>query len=259
MSKKKGLVNSEATAFRVLRAIGYVFFLMATIYSIVLIVLHTRTSTINDYLMLTQLSGESIGDLAETAYYARMMHLSHYFSSVNSYAELQGNISVSVNSLQNSQFSIEKLYLNYGGDFERVSEWSISTNGVVSSVQATIDANIFDLVTAASSFNQDPQSTLSFPLVLLKGSLNVTTQLQQLFSIRYSSLFESIPKKQDYDNNFASLFNKFINSQINYGLLELGLAVGLLVLFLGVIVALSLSLLKTIDQTMLLFGFMSRH
>ena len=121
MSKKKGLVNSEATAFKALRAIGYLFFLMATIYSIILIVLHTRTTIINDYLTLTQLSGESLGDLAETAYYARMMHLSHYFPAVNSYAELQGNISVSVNSLQNSQFSIEKLYLNYGSDFEWVS------------------------------------------------------------------------------------------------------------------------------------------
>lgn len=121
MSKKKGLVNSEAPAFKILRAIGYVFFLMTTIYSIVLIALHTRTSTINDYLMMTQLSGESIGDLAETAYYARIMHLSHYFPSINNYAELQGNISASVNSLQNSQFSIEKLYLNYGSDFELVS------------------------------------------------------------------------------------------------------------------------------------------
>lgn len=121
MSKKKGLVNSEATAFKALRAIGYVFFLMAAVYSIILIVLHTRTSAINDYLTLTQLSGESLGDLAETAYYSRMMHLSRYFPALNNYAELQGNVSVSVNSLQNSQFSIEKLYLNYGTDYLWVS------------------------------------------------------------------------------------------------------------------------------------------
>jgi hypothetical protein len=106
MSKKKGLVDNETTAFRVLRSCGYIFFFLFMVYSIILIILHTQTGTISDYLTLTQLSGETIGDLTETAYNARMMHLSHYYPSIGSYPQFQANISISVNSLQNGQFTI---------------------------------------------------------------------------------------------------------------------------------------------------------
>jgi hypothetical protein len=125
-------------------------------------------------------------------------------------------------------------------------------------VQTTIDANIFDLVTAASSFNQATQNSLAFQLLLTNNTRNITQPLQQLFQIRQSGLFESIPKKQVYGAYFSTLFNNFITSQLNYGLLELGIGLGLVALFVGVILPLSLSLLTTIDQTIMLFGFMSR-
>lgn len=106
MSKKKKLVDNETTAFRVLKICGYIFFFLAFIYSVILIVLHTRISAINDYLTLTQLSGETVGDLCETSFYARMMQLSYYYPTIGNYSQFQNNISISVNSLQSGQFSI---------------------------------------------------------------------------------------------------------------------------------------------------------
>jgi hypothetical protein len=72
---------------------------------------------------------------------------------------------------------------------------------------------MFDLVTAASTYNQFQQSNLNFPIILTASSTSVISQeLQQLFFIRYSGLFEAIPKKQienDYFNNFfIDLMNK---------------------------------------------------
>lgn len=259
MSKKKGLVDNHPPAFKALTACGYLFFLLALAYSVLLIVLHTQVAPISDYLALTQLSGETVGDLCETVYYARLMHLSFLYPAVGVFTQLQNNISISVNSLQSGQFSIEKIYLNYGSGFETVNEWSISNNGKVTATTTTIDADIFNLVTAASSFNQLPQNTLNFPLVLLDGAKSVTTALQQLFEIRYSGLFESIPKKQDYGEHFHSLFNAYIDSRIKYAMVEMGCAMAFLVVFMGVVLPLSLSLLTTIDQTILLFGLMSRQ
>jgi hypothetical protein len=63
MSKKKGLVDNQPPAYKALRACGYIFFLLVLGYSVVLIVLHTQVGAINDYLSLTQLSGETVGDL----------------------------------------------------------------------------------------------------------------------------------------------------------------------------------------------------
>lgn len=63
MSKKKGLVDNQPPAFKALRACGYIFFLLVLGYSVVLLVLHTQVGALNDYLSLTQLSGETVGDL----------------------------------------------------------------------------------------------------------------------------------------------------------------------------------------------------
>lgn len=207
MSKKNALVGNEPTALRLLRICGYLFFLGAAALSVAYIVLHTQTSKLNDYLSISTLSGETIGDLCEINYYARLMQLGQQFPSLLSeYSGYQGNITVAVSSLQNGQFDIEKIYLGYGDySVAPTNVWVVNQNGQFTLSTSTLDSNVFDYVTAASSYNQAQQSALNFPLNL-RSPTNVTQPYMDLFKIRFTGLFETIPSKLFYQNHYSSIF-----------------------------------------------------
>jgi hypothetical protein len=259
MSKKNTIVGTEPTSFKFLRYCGYVYFVMVAALSVLYIVLHTQTGTINDYLSLSVLSGETIGDICEIDYNARLMHLSHYYPAVlNEYTAYQNNISVSVTSLQNGQFNINKIYLNYGSYQNAYTlKWIINPNGAISSTSSIIDANVLDFVTSSSSFNQAAQAALAFSLVL-KQTTNITQPFMDFFKIRQTGLYETLASKQTFQTYYFQVFSNLFTQQQAYANLELGLALGLLALILAVIVPLSLSVLNSIDQTILLFGYMNR-
>jgi len=216
MSKKHSLVGNEPSSYKLLKLCGYLYFVLVTALSIVYIFLHTQSSSINDYLNLSILSGETIGDICEIDYNARLMHLSHYYPSVlNEYLAYQNNISVSVISLQNGQFNIEKIYLNYG-NYQNTNtlEWIINQNGQITSTSSIIDANVFDFVTASSSFNQAAQSALSFNLIL-RQTTNITQPFMDFFKIRYTGLFETIASKNTFQSYYFQVFsNLFAQQQI---------------------------------------------
>ena len=86
MSKKNTLVSNEPPSFKALQILGYIYFLIAIGYSIFLIVSHTRTTVIDDFLQLIRLSGETSGDLCEIAFYSRIMHLSNLYPSFGKFS-----------------------------------------------------------------------------------------------------------------------------------------------------------------------------
>jgi hypothetical protein len=86
MSKKNNLVSNEPTSLKALQILGYIYFLIVLGYSIFLIVGHTRTTTIENFLQLIKLSGETSGDLCEIAFYSRIMHLSYLYPSLGNFS-----------------------------------------------------------------------------------------------------------------------------------------------------------------------------
>lgn len=79
MSKKTNLVGNEPIALKILRIWGYCYLVVFLVIAIILLVLHTRSSLMDDYLSMSNLAGVSLGNLCEVNFNARLMHLSNFY------------------------------------------------------------------------------------------------------------------------------------------------------------------------------------
>jgi len=72
---------------------------------IMTVVIQVRRNSIDNYLKLSILNGQTLGDLCEVNYNTRLMHLAGHYSNLQPYFDqFKKNVSVSVSSLQNGQF-----------------------------------------------------------------------------------------------------------------------------------------------------------
>jgi len=93
---------------------GYSYHIVILILAIVFLFMHSNGTTLNDYFSLTKNSGELMGDICELAFNSRLLQASAINQNTVDFAYCQGNLTVSLTSLQNMQFQIDSIYLNYG-------------------------------------------------------------------------------------------------------------------------------------------------
>lgn len=135
-------------------------------------------------------------------------------------------------------------------------EWTINQNLQVSSATATLDVNVFDYITAASNFYSAPVENLNLPLQLLTLPQNTTTY-SNLFHLRYTGLFETIPNKKAYFQLSNQYYTSLESSVLNSQKIELGAMIGLIFAMLIFCIPLLLCLDTFINQTVMMYGYMN--
>lgn len=199
-----------------------------------------------------------MGDISETAFNGRLMQVTSYNPSVGDFSYYQGNISVSIASLQTGQFQIDTIYLNYG-DFSnfQVNEWTIGSNLALNYSVYNLDTATFDYITIGSTYQIQLPSALNFSYALLKLK-TVTRPVTLIFKIRYNALFELIPYQTKFNQLYLSIFSTlFANSDQKLLLCLIGTICGLIVM-LFIAVGVVVSVVNSISNTIMLFGHIAR-
>jgi hypothetical protein len=101
--------------------------------------------------------------------------------------------------------------------------------------------NIFDFITSSSRFQSSTQNNLNFPLKMLTGPVN-SNEYAQLFQLRFTGLFETIPNKILYYQNSDNYFNTLESNILSMGNVIFGIfcacIVGMLVFCIPLLVCL---------------------
>ena len=188
-----------------------------------------------------------------------MMQAAAFDPTVGDFNYSRGNMSVSVDSLQAGQFAIDTIFLNYG-DFSSfpVKEWTLGSNLAKNYTVYNLDTSTFDYVTVGSTYKIQNISSLNFSYALLSLT-TVTLPVTLIFKIRTNGIFEIIPNQIKFSQLYLNIFSTIFDDSDQKKLLGLIGTICSLVFMLFVAIGVVISVINSINHTIMLFGHIARY
>jgi hypothetical protein len=262
LMRKKNNSEYEPLSLKIMSRLGYLAHL--AFIGVILFFLVTdlsKNSYLKDFLSFSRISLLSEAQLVEINYFSRMKHLAYFYpTQMNEFQQYSNNISTLSSYLQKNQFSLVQYGLQANDNKLTYNKnplsWTINQNFEVSSSTTTLDVNVFDYITGASHFESAQKSDLNFPLKLLSQPKNISEYIE-LFRLRYTGLFETIPNKNMHYQSSNEHFNSIQSSTLSTNSVQLGSIAAVIMCMLIFYIPLLVCLDNFINKTVMLFGYMS--